>query len=181
MKTQVRKHTFETNSSSTHSLQLSKGSTNDAKLDLIKSIMEESSYEFKSELNGTSLTLHGLPLPDGDESRNVYVIISSWEAKLQYVTGLLYDIISDNDKPQLEEILKSAAMKYANAHDIKIDNVIVDDRDGIYIDDYDDTCDDIRSLDDITKFIDLIMEDDYNMIYKDEAYSPYEGSEIAII
>lgn len=177
MKTQVRKHTFETNSSSTHSLQLSKGSLNDA----IKSLMEESSYEFKSELNGTTLTLHGLSLPDGDESRNVYVIISSWEAKLQYATGLFYYIISDNDKPQLEEILKSTAMKYADAHGIKIDNVIVNVQDDVYIGDYNDIYDNVRSLNDITKFIDLIMEDDYNMIYKDEAYSPYDGSEIAII
>lgn len=177
MKTQVRKHTFETNSSSMHSLQLSKGSLNDA----IKSIMEESSYKFKSELNGTTLTLHGLSLPDGDESRNVYVIISSWEAKLQYATGLLYDITSDHDKPQLEEILKSAAMKYANAHDIKIDNVIINVQDDVWVDDYDDICDDVRSLSEITKFIDLIMEDDYTIIHKDEAYSPYDGSEIAII
>lgn len=93
MKVQIRRGVFETNSSSTHSLQITRGNTDDIKEIIYKTIFEQ--YKENSEDCGIfnpddyiiehTFILRGIDFEDGDENSNIYYIINNWVAKLQYI------------------------------------------------------------------------------------------------
>lgn len=94
MKIQIRRSVFETNSSSTHSLQITKGTIDSVRYNIFKEIIEQ----YKENTDNTifnpllcidkvnkSFILTGIYFEDGHERRNIYYIISNWIAKLQYI------------------------------------------------------------------------------------------------
>lgn len=105
MKTQIRNSVFETNSSSTHSLQIVNGDVNNAYdyiIDCIskkytKTLQSEHYFNYKSYLlgsNNDTLNLEGLDFEDGDENKCVYVVCNNWMAKIQYIAMLLTNLSS---------------------------------------------------------------------------------------
>ena len=98
MKVQIRKSVVETNSSSTHSLQLFKGSIDDMKSIIWRRIIE--SYDDNDRRNmdlddyikDGVLYLTGIYLPTGNEDSNVYTIIDSWMGKIQLLAMVIYNM-----------------------------------------------------------------------------------------
>ena len=98
MKVQIRKSVFETNSSSTHSLQLFKGSIDDMKSIIWRRIIE--SYDDNDRRNmdlddyikDGVLYLTGIYLPTGNEDSNVYTIIDSWMGKIQLLAMVIHNM-----------------------------------------------------------------------------------------
>lgn len=94
MKRQVRRGVFETNSSSTHSLQLSKQTLDEARKAVQQRIYDKYSWREKlfdeSEfVYDNTFILRGFPIANGDEESCVYYIISNWVAKIQYLIMFL--------------------------------------------------------------------------------------------
>ena len=92
LKVQIRRGVFETNSSSTHSLQITKGNIESAKDIVYKAIFEQ--YKDNENCNifnpndyiiEHTFLLRGIDFENGDENTNIYYIISNWVAKLQYI------------------------------------------------------------------------------------------------
>lgn len=92
MKYQIRRNVFETNSSSTHSLQITRGSTDDIKGNVYKAIFEQ--YKDNEDCGifnpddyiiEHTFILRGIDFENGDENSNIYYIINNWVAKLQYI------------------------------------------------------------------------------------------------
>lgn len=105
MKTQIRRGVFETNSSSTHSLQIVNGDVNNAYDYIInriskkyaETLQSEHYFNYKSYLlgsNNDTLSLEGLDFENGDEQKCVYVVCNNWMAKIQYIAMLLADLSS---------------------------------------------------------------------------------------
>ena len=103
MKIQVRKGVFETNSSSTHSLQLAKQTVDEAKNVVSERIKEL--YEYDAEpmfdesmyIDDDKLILKGFPITSSEETTCVYYIITNWVAKIQYLAMLLKEYTSNID------------------------------------------------------------------------------------
>lgn len=103
MKIQVRKGVFETNSSSTHSLQLTKQTVDEAKNVVSERIKEL--YEYDAEpmfdesmyIDDDKLILKGFPITSSEETACVYYIITNWVAKIQYLAMLLNEYVSNID------------------------------------------------------------------------------------
>ena len=99
MKTNIRKLVFETNSSSTHSLTMSKDGVEGAMTWVKNSIREAYESQFDQDkpyididdyihADGT-LYLKGFYTESGHESSCVYYIISSWMSKIQYMAMVI--------------------------------------------------------------------------------------------
>ena len=97
MKIQIRKSVFETNSSSTHSLQVCKSTINSARDTILQLIIERykgnpynvfNPKEYIDTENKT-FTLKGLHIVDGEEQQDVYYIISNWIAKIHVIASEL--------------------------------------------------------------------------------------------
>lgn len=103
MKIQVRKGVFETNSSSTHSLQLAKQTVDEAKNVISERIKElyssdnESMFDESMYIEDDKLMLKGFPITSSEETACVYYIITNWVAKIQYLAMLLNEYVSDID------------------------------------------------------------------------------------
>ena len=96
MKIQIRKGVFETNSSSTHSLQLFKGTVEDVTHIIWDRIIQSygNNYEGVSEnefIKNDVLFLEGINISYGDEESNQYTIIKFWMSKIQFFSMMLYD------------------------------------------------------------------------------------------
>lgn len=98
MKIQIRRGVFETNSSSTHSLQITKGSIDSVRDNIFKAIIEQYKENIDNDMfnpllcidkENKTFTLTGIYFENGDECGNVYYIISNWIAKLQYIAMAL--------------------------------------------------------------------------------------------
>lgn len=99
MKIQIRKNVFETNSSSTHSLQITQQTIEQARENVEEMIRKSYGEQYPisdmdiSEFlkpnydkgNTYRFYLEGFELKDSDESHNVYYIIKDWVYKLQYL------------------------------------------------------------------------------------------------
>ncbi len=92
MKVQIRRGVFETNSSSTHSLQITHGTINDVKDIVYKAIFEQYKdnmdcgiFNPKDYIIEHTFILRGIDFENGDEMTNIYYIINNWVAKLQYI------------------------------------------------------------------------------------------------
>jgi len=92
MKVQIRRGVFETNSSSTHSLQITHGTIDDVKDIVYKAIFEQYKdnmdcgiFNPKDYIIEHKFILRGIDFENGDEMTNIYYIINNWVAKLQYI------------------------------------------------------------------------------------------------
>lgn len=190
MKFQIRQGVFETNSSSTHSLQITKGGIEEAKIDIIKNMFISIIKKYKSQINGSTITITGIECENGGNSEDIYTIITGWEAKLQYVASHLYGIYEDykeSDIEKLKKIFTKCIIDIANKHGVKIDTVVYDIKyttwaEDIYMPEgHDGIDDDFEELENIETFINTVMDDSYVLTYGSEAYSSYEDRKIYIV
>lgn len=163
MKYQIRQGVFETNSSSTHSIQISNMTIEEAKENARERIRK--SYKDQSEddwfdpdeyVNGDTLYIKGFDIEDGDEDRNVYYIINNWMAKIQYLAMYIYnyayyledydkeshnnryynhDMFDLFEKTSIYKWFKEEIIKYAKLHNITISNVVFDFKYDTYVED----------------------------------------------
>ncbi len=116
MKIQVRQGVFETNSSSTHSLQLAKQTVDEAKSIVNERIKKlyvydaEVTFDESMYIEDDKLILKGFPITSSEETACVYYIITNWIAKIQYLAMLLNEYVSNIDDFEKE----IAKYKYTN-------------------------------------------------------------------
>ena len=104
----IRWNVFETNSSSTHSLQIAPKTVNDARDEVYARIREQyknfhddNYFDPEDYIKDGVFYLKGFRIDDGEERCNVYYIITNWIAKIQYMAMFIYNYIyyfSDYDK-----------------------------------------------------------------------------------
>ena len=208
MKTQIRRGVFETNSSSTHSLQLAKQTLDEARKSVSERIYDKySEYENfvfdESEfLHNNNLILRGFHIKSSNEESCVYYIISNWVAKIQYLIMFLYNymynideysLIENSYKTDKETMINLKVYKrlielikeYSKTKGYNIDNIVLDDiEDGAWIEQFNFNGKDIiESKITVELFENLfrtLMDDNYILTYCDEAYSPYVLPQIYI-
>lgn len=187
MKVQIRRSVFETNSSSTHSLQVTKGNIDDAKRDILNNFFDISEVKYESTIKDDKFIVTGLSCKGWDE-QDVFTIISNWEAKLQYIASYIFDDETDEDEDddELIRVFTKSVIDIAKAHGVTINDVVYNVEETTYVDIMHDNksfpfenFDDI--YDDPEKFINTIMDDNYIITYGNEAYSSFEGREIIVI
>lgn len=191
MKIQIRRNVFETNSSSTHSLQL----TNRDKDGIIRFIQERNEQDLsertilpESFIHGKTLYLEGFEIPSGGEEGNVYCVIQSWAAKLQYLAMYIESEQPFNYDDCVNDI-KDFALKQYQSHGYDITNVeFVIDHELSW---YDGECSEIPNFNMCRQSLETselrqeamknFMADDVSMIYMDEAYHGWEPTEILFV
>ena len=209
MKTQIRRGVFETNSSSTHSLQLAKQTLDEARKAVHKRIYDKYSghenvvFSESEFLHDNALILRGFPITDGDDASCIYYIISNWVAKIQYLIMLLnhyiynideYSLIDSSYKTDKETMVNFKVYKrlvelikeYAKTKGYNLDAVVLDDiEDGVWIEDFDFNGKDITeskiTVESLENLFNTLMDDNYVLTYCDEAYSPYISPSIYIL
>ena len=110
-KIQIRRGVFETNSSSTHSLQITSKKIEDVRKDIYDRIRKQYNEFFNEDffyvdeyIQDKTFYLKGFYIEDGDETGNVYYIVNNWVAKIQYMAMYIGDIIYadiKHDNPSL--------------------------------------------------------------------------------
>ena len=204
MKLQIRRNVFETNSSSTHSLQLSNKSLEEVKEYVNEQIKNkyndkyDNSYSFDEEryIDDNVFLLLGFNIEGSDESSCVYYIIKNWIAKIQYIAMILdgyiwridgYDMESKNDIMNVPvfkcfgELIK----EYAKSKGINIDKVIYGMQNDTWVENFKfndkEFLDDKITVERLEDLFNTVMKDDCILTYSDEAYSPYIAPSIYII
>ena len=150
MKTQIRRGVFETNSSSTHSLQLVNQTLDEAKKEVNKRIYDKyfghnnSVFDESEFLHDNVLVLRGFNIESSNEESCVYYIISNWVAKIQYLIMFLDNYIYSIDEYSLiknsyttrKEIMANLKVykrlvelikEYAKIKGYKLDTIVLDD------------------------------------------------------
>ena len=150
MKTQIRRGVFETNSSSTHSLQLVNQTLDEAKKEVNKRISDKyfghnnSVFDESEFLHDNVLVLRGFNIESSNEESCVYYIISNWVAKIQYLIMFLDNYIYSIDEYSLiknsyttrKEIMANLKVykrlvelikEYAKIKGYKLDTIVLDD------------------------------------------------------
>ena len=150
MKTQIRRRVFETNSSSTHSLQLVNQTLDEAKKEVNKRIYDKyfghnnSVFDESEFLHDNVLVLRGFNIESSNEESCVYYIISNWVAKIQYLIMFLDNYIYSIDEYSLiknsyttrKEIMANLKVykrlvelikEYAKIKGYKLDTIVLDD------------------------------------------------------
>lgn len=154
-KMKIRWNVFETNSSSTHSLQIAPKTVNDARdevyariRDQYKNFHDDNYFDPEDYIKDGVFYLKGFRIDDGEELGNVYYIITNWIAKIQYMAMFIYNYIyyfSDYDKEttryynrwdgsekkyaektEVYQWFKGEVKRYASIHNIEIHDVIFD-------------------------------------------------------
>ena len=208
MKTQIRRGVFETNSSSTHSLQLAKQTLDEARKAVSKRIYDKYSgredivFDESEFLYDNALILRGFPIKDGDEESCVYYIISNWVAKIQYLAMFLnynlykideYSSISKSYKTDKDILTNSKVYKrlvelikeYAKTKGHNLDNIVLEDiEEGGWVEYFDfngkEIIDSKITVELLERLFNTLMDDSYVLTYCDEAYSPYTTPTIYI-
>ena len=208
MKTQIRRGVFETNSSSTHSLQLVNQTLDEAKKEVNKRIYDKyfghnnSVFDESEFLHDNVLVLRGFNIESSNEESCVYYIISNWVAKIQYLIMFLnhymynideYSSIGssyETDKETMANLkvykrLVELIKEYAKTKGYNLDAVVLDDiEDGVWIEDFDFNGKDIIeskiTVELLENLFNTLMDDNYVLTYCDEAYSPYISPSIYI-
>lgn len=189
-KIQIRQGVFETNSSSTHSLQITKGGVNEAKSDIINNKFSICTKNFNSCINGDTLVVKGLKCETGGDESDVYTIITNWEAKLQYIASLLFGIYEDYEKEDLErlkDVFSKCAIDIYKKYNITVNNVEYKNvytswvEKILYPNELKSFSYDFENNEDIEEFINTIIDESYTLTFGSEAYSPYEGYTINVI
>ena len=202
MKVQVRRGVFETNSSSTHSLQLNKQTLDEVRNAVSKRIYDKYSchenfvFDESDFLYDNSLILKGFPIVDSNEESCVYYIISNWVAKIQYLIMFLNHYISNIKEYSLERNLYTSnnelmlhfkvykrlvelIKEYAKTKGYDINSVVLDDdiEDGTWIEKFDFNGKNIIeskiTVELLENLFKTLMDDNYILTYCDEAYNPY--------
>ena len=201
MKTQIRRGVFETNSSSTHSLQLVNQTLDEAKKEVNKRIYDKyfghnnSVFDESEFLHDNVLVLRGFNIESSGEESCVYYIISNWVAKIQYLIMFLNNYIDNIDEYSLiknsyttsKEIMANLKVykrlvelikEYAKTKGYNLDAVVLDDiEDGVWIEDFGFNGKDIIeskiTVELFENLFNTLMDDNYVLTYCDEAYSPY--------
>lgn len=204
MKLQIRRNVFETNSSSTHSLQLSNKSLEEVKEYVNEQIKNkyndkyDNSYSFDEEryIDDNVFLLLGFNIEGSDESSCVYYIIKNWIAKIQYIAMLLdgyiwridgYDMESKNDIMNVPVFKRFGELikEYAKSKGINIDKVIYGMQNDTWIENFKfndkEFLDDKITVERLEDLFNTVMKDDCILTYSDEAYSPYIAPSIYII
>ena len=204
MKLQIRRNVFETNSSSTHSLQLSNKSLEEVKEYVNEQIKNkyndkyDNSYSFDEEryINDNVFLLLGFNIESSDENSCVYYIIKNWIAKIQYIAMLLdgyiwrvdgYDMESKNDIMNVPVFKRFGELikEYAKSKGINIDKVIYGMQNDTWVENFKfndkEFLDDKITVERLEDLFNTIMKDDCILTYSDEAYSPYIAPSIYII
>ena len=204
MKLQIRRNVFETNSSSTHSLQLSNKSLEEVKEYVNEQIKNkyndkyDNSYSFDEEryIDDNVFLLLGFNIEGSDESSCVYYIIKNWIAKIQYIAMLLdgyiwridgYDMESKNDIMNVPVFKRFGELikEYAKSKGINIDKVIYGMQNDTWIENFKfndkEFLDDKITVERLEDLFNAIMKEDCILTYSDEAYSPYIAPSIYII
>lgn len=208
MKTQIRRGVFETNSSSTHSLQLAKQTLDEARKAVSKRIYDKYSgredvvFDESEFLYDNALILRGFPIKDGDEESCVYYIISNWVAKIQYLVMFLnhymynideYSSIYDSYKTNKEIMANLKVYKrlvelikeYAKTKGYNLNAIVLDDiEDSAWIEHFDfngeEIIDSKITVESLENLFNTLMDDNYVLTYRDEAYAPYISPSIYI-
>lgn len=129
MKVQIRKSVFETNSSSTHSLQISNNTADDIQKTLFELMCRDTPHTLPknfeaSYIKNNVLELSGFKFVYGGESSDVYLVISNLMAKIQYLymymVSMLDSIVCDldDDEPH-KDLLAYRCLPYATYNDPK--------------------------------------------------------------
>ena len=204
MKLQIRRNVFETNSSSTHSLQLSNKSLEEVKEYVNEQIKNkyndkyDNSYSFDEEryIDDNVFLLLGFNIEGSDESSCVYYIIKNWIAKIQYIAMILdgyiwrvdgYDMESKNDIMNVPVFKRFGELikEYAKSKDINIDKVIYGMQNNTWVENFKfndkEFLDDKITVERLEDLFNTIMKDDCILTYSDEAYSPYIAPSIYVI
>ena len=204
MKLQIRRNVFETNSSSTHSLQLSNKSLEEVKEYVNEQIKNkyndkyDNSYSFDEEryIDDNVFLLLGFNIEGSDESSCVYYIIKNWIAKIQYIAMLLdgyiwridgYDMESKNDIMNVPVFKRFGELikEYAKSKGINIDKVIYGMQNDTWVENFKfndkEFLDDKITVERLEDLFNAIMKEDCILTYSDEAYSPYIAPSIYII
>ena len=204
MKLQIRRNVFETNSSSTHSLQLSNKSLEEVKECVNEQIKNkyndkyDNSYSFDEEryIDDNVFLLLGFNIEGSDESSCVYYIIKNWIAKIQYIAMLLdgyiwridgYDMESKNDIMNVPVFKRFGELikEYAKSQGINIDKVIYGMQNNTWVENFKfndkEFLDDKITVERLEDLFNAIMKEDCILTYSDEAYSPYIAPSIYVI
>ena len=204
MKLQIRRNVFETNSSSTHSLQLSNKSLEEVKECVNEQIKNkyndkyDNSYSFDEEryVDDNVFLLLGFNIETSDESSCVYYIIKNWIAKIQYIAMLLdghiwcvdgYDMESKNDIMNVPVFKRFGELikEYAKSKGINIDKVIYGMQNDTWVENFKfndkEFLDDKITVERLEDLFNVVMKEDCILTYSDEAYSPYIAPSIYVI
>ena len=150
----IRWNVFETNSSSTHSLQIAQKTADEAREEVYARIREQyknfhddSYFDPEEYIKDGVFYLKGFRIDDGEEMGNVYYIITNWIAKIQYMAMFIHNYIyyfkdfdkdtagyrhwDDSVKPYAEKTevykwFKGEVKRYASIHNIVINDVVWD-------------------------------------------------------
>lgn len=195
MKKQIRQGIFETNSSSSHSLQIvpSDQVQNIVFVQLIELIANsnyiEDSYEDRSITEDT-LILTGFELESGDESSYVAQIIKSPICKIQYIFNVLcnkvfgWKEISAEKLEQTEEYkwFKSKILDFLSKEYPGITKININPTQELYIPEYDKdfSIDAFNSEEEFNKAFDKVMSKDFCILLTDTPYSMWEAPKILI-
>ena len=208
MKAQIRRGVFETNSSSTHSLQLAKQTLDEARKAVSKRIYDKYSgqedvvFDESEFLYDNALILRGFPIKSSNEESCIYYIISNWVAKIQYLIMFLnhymynideYSLIENSYKTDKETMINLKVYKrlvelikeYAKTKGYNLDAVVLDDiEDGVWIEDFEFNGKDIKeskiTVESLENLFNTLMDDNYVLTYCDEAYAAYISPSIYI-
>lgn len=204
MKIQIRRGVFETNSSSTHSLQLTKKDRDSINKFIAKDIEESyggDEYNADTFYDDGVVTLRGLYIPDGDENSNVYVSVSSWEGKIQFLAMQIFkeycyshyeygsasvDRIWENSDIAKEFIKCVKECYESKGHSVESVEIDISE-DGVWFDDdvnlgsrskefrkVNSDAFECKTAEDVRKLFDKIVYGDESFLFMDKAYSPYE-------
>ena len=208
MKTQIRRGVFETNSSSTHSLQLAKQTLDEARKAVNKRIYDRYSwcedviFDESEFLYNNNLILRGFNIKSSNEESCIYYIISNWVAKIQYLIMFLnnymynidgYSLIENSYKTDKETMINLKVYKrfielikeYAKTKGYDINSIVLDDiEDSIWVEDFKFNGKDIVeskiTVELLENLFNTLMDDNYVLTYCDEAYSPYISPSIYV-
>lgn len=129
MKIQIRKSVFETNSSSTHSLQISNNNSEDIQRTLFNLMCRNTPYKLPNNfidnyIKDNVLELSGFDFDKGSDSSDVYLILSNLMAKIQYLymymVNKLDSVVCDlDDDTSHKDLLAYRDLPYAKYNDPK--------------------------------------------------------------
>lgn len=129
MKIQIRKSVFETNSSSTHSLQISNNNSEDIQRTLFNLMCRNTPYKLPNNfidnyIKDNVLELSGFDFDKGSDSSDVYLILSNLMAKIQYLYMYMVNkldiVVCDlDDDASHKDLLAYRDLPYAKYNDPK--------------------------------------------------------------
>lgn len=201
MRIQIRTGVFETNSSSTHSLQLANGDRDSVIRDVMMEMMEQYAIGAYVDTddehyaawyidNGT-FWIEGLCRGESDENKCVACIVTNMFTKIQFLAGVLADEISDHymnyicdddvKSNQLWKKFTELVIDFLNGKGYDVREVkIKENVQRIWMECCEGAFDVNIDEDNIENWFNKVMDDDYVIKETDYAYSPTMAPEFYI-